>query len=113
VGCNDDARDESVKVNSQARFGKQAKWPVHTTLHSLPTVRWPLSLVFTIAFESHGRSDYDDLRRMIVLEHARYWLLVRHIKSNHIRTPPALTIGTRIRQLLSRLEAKIAQLPAR
>jgi hypothetical protein len=55
VGCNDDARDESVKVNSQARFGKQAKWSVHTTLRSLPTVRWHLSVIFTIAFESYDK----------------------------------------------------------
>jgi hypothetical protein len=32
VWCDDDARDESVKVNSKARFGKQAKRSVHTTL---------------------------------------------------------------------------------
>lgn len=36
MGCDDDARDESVKVNRKARFGKQAKRPVHTTL---PTLR--------------------------------------------------------------------------
>jgi hypothetical protein len=39
VGCGDDARDQSVKVNSQARFGKQAKRSVHTTLAVSPRCR--------------------------------------------------------------------------
>lgn len=34
VGCyNDDALDQSVKVNRKARFGKHAKPTVHTPLH--------------------------------------------------------------------------------
>jgi hypothetical protein len=31
VGCDDEGRVESVKVNRKARFGKQAKRSVHPT----------------------------------------------------------------------------------
>jgi hypothetical protein len=31
VGCDDDARNESIEVNSKARFGKHAKLSVPTT----------------------------------------------------------------------------------
>jgi hypothetical protein len=51
VGCDDDARDGSVRVNRKARFGKQAKRSVHTTLRhtalSLPNALAPVSTVNT------------------------------------------------------------------